>query len=163
MKTIIIPTFLICCIVVTSGCSEKLPEGLPALFPATLTITLEGKPFANAMVSLSSADGSHSWTSGGITDKNGQLAVYTHGKYQGIPAGKYKVTVDCITSDVPMPQNPTMEQIEEHNRNHPSFRIVPPEYTEKSNTPLEIEITQSKNTLTLDIPKSVKLKISSSP
>jgi hypothetical protein len=163
MKTIIFPMFLIICIGIMSGCNEKLPEGLPALFPATLTITLEGKPFANAMVSLSSADGSHLWTSGGITDKNGQLIVYTHGKYQGIPAGKYKVTVDCITSDEPIPQNPTMEQIEEHNRKHPSFRIVPLEYMEKNKTPLEIEVVQGKNTLTLDIPKKVKLKINDSP
>ncbi|MDR0335552.1 MAG: Ig-like domain-containing protein [Planctomycetaceae bacterium] len=162
MKTII-PTLLISCLIVTSGCGEKLPEGLPALFPATLTITLEGKPIANAIVSLSSADNSHLWASGGTTDKNGQLTVYTHGRYQGIPAGKYKVTVDCITSGVPMPQNPTMEQIEEHNRNHPSFRIVPLEYIEKMTTPLEIEITQGKNMLTLDIPKSVKLKINASP
>jgi hypothetical protein len=163
MKTIIIPIFLICYIVVTSGCGEKLPEGLPALFPAALTITLEGKPFANAMVSLSSADNAHSWTSGGMTDQHGQLTVYTHGKYSGIPAGKYKVTVDCIVSDEPLPQNPTMEQIDEHNRKHPSFRIVPLEYTEKTTTPLEIEITQGKNTLTLDIAKSVKVKIDSSP
>ncbi|MDR0869165.1 MAG: hypothetical protein LBN39_00070 [Planctomycetaceae bacterium] len=156
---ILCPLFL-----VFTGCGEKLPDGMPPLYPATLLITQEGKPLPGAMTGLTSAEGSHTWTSGGTTDAEGKLVVFTHGKYRGIPAGKYKVTVDCIAADVPRPESMTEEESTKFNKEHPSFRTVPLKYTEKDKTPFSIEVANGKNTFTLDIPeKKVKLSLGAAP
>ena len=36
------------------------------------------------------------WGSGGVTDASGKVTLFTHGKYSGIPAGNYKITISKI-------------------------------------------------------------------
>ena len=146
------------------GCGPQLPDGMPKLHPLTLTVTLEGQPFPDATVSLFPIDETmRSWSSGGVTAADGVLPVFTHGKYAGVPAGKYKVTVDCVTSDPPRPKVATFAEIEAHNRKYPDFRIVPLQFTDRETTPLEIEIVKGKNRLTVDIPERVKLRMNNAP
>jgi len=146
------------------GCSsQKLPDGMPKLYPLTLTITQEGKPLPEASVSMYSADGSSSWAPGGMTKADGMLVVFTHGKYAGVPAGKYKVTVDCLVSDVPRPKEATMEEIVEHGKKYPAYRIVPLQYTDRKTTPLEIDVVKGTSRLSIDIPETVKIKLDSPP
>ena len=144
-----------------TGCGSRHPDGLPPLQPLTLTVTQEGKPLSDATVFLYPADGSRSWNSGGLTESDGSLVVFTTygGQHSGAPAGKYKVTVDCVTSDPPPPKEMTLPQYEEHNRKYPPFRIVPLQYTDQGTTPLEIEVVKGANQLSIDIPEKVKLKI----
>jgi len=147
-----------------TGCSgQPKPDGMPPLHPLTITVTQEGKPLAEASVSLHPIGGEHSWSSGGLTQSDGSLVIYTYGKYAGAPAGKFKVTVDCVTSDPPAPKNVTMEELDAHNKKHPAFRIVPLQYTEKGKTPLEIEVVKGANKITLDIPEKVKLSMGGPP
>jgi len=146
-----------------TGCGSKLPDGMPPLHPLTLTVTQEGKPFPEASVSLYPSDGARGWNSGGLTDANGVLPVFTHGKYSGVPAGKYKITVDCVTSDPPRPKNATESEIAEHLKKHPEFRIVPLPFTDRAKTPLEIEVVKGTNRLTIDIPEKVKLSMGGPP
>lgn len=146
-----------------SGCGPHLPDGMPPLQPLSLMVTQEGEPLSGASVSLFSTDNSHSWTSGGMTSPDGTLNVFTHGKFNGIPMGKYKVTVDCVASDLPAPKDATMEELDAHNRKHPAFRIVPMSYTDKNTTPLEIEVAKGKNRQTINIPEKVKLSLGGPP
>lgn len=150
-------------IVLSSGCGPKRPDGMPPLYPLTLQVTQKGEPLAEASVSLFSADGSSTWSSGGLTGEDGNLVVFTHGKYSGVPAGKYKVTVDCVASDNPAPKSLTMEELDAHNRKYPSYRIVPIPYTERSSTPLEIEVARKSNKMTVDIPEKVKSALGGPP
>lgn len=147
----------------TTGCGQKTPDGMPPLLPLTLQVTQMGQPFPEASVSLLPVDGSSTWSSGGLTGPDGSLVVFTHGKYSGIPAGKYKVTVDCVTSDPPAPKNASLEEMDAHNRKHPAFRIVPIEYTERNSTPLEIEVVKGTNRLTVDVSEKVKLDLGGPP
>ena len=146
------------------GCgSQKMPDGMPKLYPLTLNVTQEGKPLPEATVSLFSIDGVNTWNSGGMTKTDGTLVVFTRGKYAGVPAGKYKVTVDCVMSDVPRPKEATMEEIMEHGKKHPEYRVVPLPYTDRKTTSLEIEVAKGTNRLNIDIPETVKIKFDSPP
>jgi len=65
---------------------------MPPLFPVSITVTMDGEPLTDALVSCTPEDNSQ-WFAGGVTDKNGQVALQTKGRYNGIAAGTFKVTV----------------------------------------------------------------------
>ncbi|MDR1493121.1 MAG: hypothetical protein LBT05_10415 [Planctomycetaceae bacterium] len=122
------------------GCEEPKPEGMPKLHPVTLTFQQEGKPLAEASIRLL-PQFPCTWFSGGSTDANGHAKLVTHGKYNGIPAGKYKICVDKFYSegDLPSmdPNKPTKPMIH--------YNLVETKYTLPDKTPLEIEVKEGKN------------------
>ncbi|GAA5506519.1 carboxypeptidase regulatory-like domain-containing protein [Novipirellula caenicola] len=126
------------------GCaSEEMPEGLPELYPVTLTVHQGGAPLSGASVQLIAADPTLSkWVTGGSTDENGEAVVMTHGKYAGAPAGKFKVTVNKTQTEGSA------------NGNDPSvssqvimFDLVDAKYRVVTTTPIEVEVTAGENKL----------------
>lgn len=77
------------------GCGSSGPK----LHPATGTVTLDGKPLADATVTFVPAAGR---PSDGKTDASGKYAIMTNG-LPGVPEGDYKVTVSKFTSQGEMP------------------------------------------------------------
>ncbi|MDR1957645.1 MAG: YbfJ family protein [Planctomycetaceae bacterium] len=149
------------CLLFVFGCGQKLPDGMPKLIPVTITVTLEGQPLADADVRLSPLNSANRWVSGSKTDAKGNAVIRTHGEYKGVPAGQYKVCVhkdliegDAPPSDIERAQNPGLKITEQK-----VFRIIPVKYDEPGTTPLEIEVTESSNQMTLDIPERVKEEI----
>jgi len=126
-----------------AGCSrDNRPKDLPRLFPATLTVTLDEQPLADAIVTLypeNEADAR--WTVGGWTDSNGKATIVTHGQFHGSPAGKFKVGVTKS----------------EAKGSGPSLRVthlVDPVFADPQKTPLEIEVSSKGTTnLTLSVYK----------
>src|SRR5690606_8372893 len=90
------------------GCGESRPEGLPALFPASVTIEQDGKPLSDATVTLVPTDPALArWPVGGQTDATGTANLKTYMQYEGAPAGSFKVTVNKnITKGDPLPAHP---------------------------------------------------------
>ena len=117
------------------GCSKPRPEGLPKLYPVTLQFTQGGEPCVEAAVSLIPEPGSP-WGSGGITDANGRVTLHTHGKYPGIPAGNYKITVSKIESEFVGPTPQGMGDIQASN----AYSLIDSIYTLPSTTTLAIEV-----------------------
>ncbi len=75
-----------------SGCSKvKTPDGMPELISFDLVITQEGEPLCEADVYLKGEG--IPYTISGKTDSGGKAELKTEGKYPGIPAGKYTVSV----------------------------------------------------------------------
>ena len=163
MKTFLLSFSGVMSAVFLVGCGQKLPDGMPPLYPLTLTVTQQDEPFPDASVSLVASDSTRKWTCGGMTEADGTLVVFTHGKYRGVPADKYKVTVDCVISEPPRPKNATMEELDAHARNSKSFRIVPLEYTDRATTHLEIEVVKGTNRLKIDVPEKVKISMGGAP
>lgn len=75
------------------GCGGGPPPGPAQLatVPAAGTVTMQGKPIANASVSFQHSDGTA--TANGTTDADGKFTLSTYGTNDGAPVGKYKVTV----------------------------------------------------------------------
>jgi len=140
--------FLLCPVVMVTalvGCSEPKPDGLPKLHSLVLKFTQEGSPCVGAAVRLVPQDG-NPWVSGGTTDASGNAVFVTHGKYAGVPVGKYKITV-------------SKDEVESDEMLRSSFySSVDLVYTVESTTPLEIEVVAGKNVpQTFDLGKQVRV------
>jgi hypothetical protein len=153
--------FLFVCLL---GCAQKTPDGMPKLYPTTITITLQGQPLADAGVLLTPVDTENIWVHGSRTNKQGTATILTHGQYNGVPLGKYKLCVSKTLvegepplSDIELAQNPKQHQPPPQKY----FHEIPLEYNDSNTTPLELEINVTTNHFTFDIPKRVKIEIPS--
>ena len=165
---------LLTCIVVTglvllAGCgqSSPKPDGFPQMVPCVLTITQEGAPLSSAMVTLIPADGAKDWQCSASTDQSGVAKMYTYGRAEGAPKGKFKVIVMKSETDpskytMPNPDDSAaMEKYMQNTANEKlnSYSLVEAVYMDPDKTPLELEIT-GKTEQTLDVGKKVKAKLS---
>ena len=152
--------FSICCFV---GCSEEKPEGLPPLQKVALQFNQEGTPCVGASVSLVPLDKSP-WFVGGSTDANGSVQLKTHGKYVGVPVGKYRITISKTekadtakrdTNERPPDMASMMTPVVD------SYHLIDPKYASRQSSPLEIEVVAGKNTFdpfNLGEPVHVRMK-----
>ena len=151
-----------------AGCGDPRPEGMPELYPTTVTITQEGEPLAGAMVSLYPENSELArWPVGGKTDENGVATMMTYTKYPGAPAGTFKVSVNrTITEGDPIPKHPgrdaTQEELAAYDRamktgSFEVYQVVAPEYRTAGTTPLTVEvIADEENDLTNDVGPAVR-------
>ena len=154
-----------------SGCGgEQLPPGIPKLYPATLTVMQDGAPLAGAEVIIINIDPAVNWPAGGVTDQNGVLRLRTMGRYDGAPAGTYKVSVSkkeipniVLPSEVPDDPAERREfyrlvrEIEEN-----TFDLVDPKFG-LGRSELEVEITPSSFRVEVDVSPAVRIKVPPSP
>ncbi|MDR2641589.1 MAG: hypothetical protein LBC74_02220 [Planctomycetaceae bacterium] len=138
------------------GCGENKPDGLPKLQPVTLRFTLDGQPCDSASVHLIPQENSP-WVVGGSTDTTGTVVLKTHGKFSGVPIGKYKITVSKVErEDVgELPKNmydPQPETV--------MYNSIDPDYSNPEKTSLEIDVIQGKKiSESFDLGKKIRVKI----
>ena len=148
--------FFLVVFTLVSGCHRgpKKPEGLPPLFPLTITLTQDGAPLGSAMVLLVPESGSPRWGSGGFSDAQGKAVIKTHGDFPGAPAGKYKVTVMKQESDTNFEgQKPAMEG------EVVGYYLVDPLYESEQTTTLLVEVGSGTKEATFDVGKPVRIKV----
>ena len=152
------------------GCTkENRPDGMPPLHPTKITLIQAGKPCADAKISIIPVGGDSRWTSGGTTDASGILEPKTHGKFKGVPEGKYKVTVDkSVGEGEPPPPSPidaeSKKKYDEYiaaKKTYKLFQVIPDQYRLRDRTPLELEVKAGKNEIELDVPEEVKVEVKS--
>jgi len=132
---------LLVALVVFSGCRTELkPDGLPPLYPASITVTSEGAPVAGVFVNLVPEDPVERWTAAGTTGQNGVVTLRTYARYPGSPAGKFKVVL-------------TKTEVDGANM----YQLINNKYTEHATSELEFEVVpKGKNSATFDIGKLVR-------
>jgi len=135
------------------GCSEERPDGMPPLHSVTLQFHQEGVPLGEASIRLIPQFDSN-WAVGGSTNAKGESRLKTHGKYDGVPAGKYKISINKFISEGELPQlggnTPPMKH----------FNLVETQYTLPNQTPLEIEVVKGKNTFQpFNLGKAVRIEL----
>lgn len=142
-------------LLIANGCGEPRPEGMPELYPCTITVTDGGTVLDDASISLSPVDGE--WAAGAKTDAQGVAVIKTQAEYDGAAAGKYKVGISKMSD----PEGPTEEEIDAMsyeeasaamNDRKPAVSLVPDHLTIASLSPIEIEVTaDGENKITIDI------------
>jgi len=138
--------------VAISGCSgTPRPDGLPKLYPCTITITQEGKPLEGVSVSLYDPAITDRWAVGGQTNASGVATIHTHGQFLGTPAGRFKVVLtktvtesDSVASDIEW----ASPKVRGDTR---FYSLVGKEYINYETTPLEIVIDGKKRNESFDI------------
>ncbi|MDR1480071.1 MAG: carboxypeptidase-like regulatory domain-containing protein [Planctomycetaceae bacterium] len=141
------------------------PDGMPDLHSVKITIMQEGTPLEDAAVTLLNNDSSQSkWVVGGRTDASGVCTLKTQGKYNGAPAGKYKIIVsktekiESETAKQPVPQDSKAAEAyyAKISSEEKFYDYVDLKYKSPNTSGLEIEITAGKNEQTFDVGKSIK-------
>ncbi|MDR1964593.1 MAG: hypothetical protein LBQ50_12500 [Planctomycetaceae bacterium] len=132
-----------------NGCNfgPARPAGFPdKLYPCELTILQDGTPLQGARVALSHQDeNKKNWGAAGISDAEGVVRIYTYGKWQGAPAGTFKVTV-------------IKQSVEGTENKEITYTLIDEKFAEPNTTPLELEI-KGKTTQTFDVGAAIKKKI----
>ena len=151
---------LIVSLVLLPGCGQKMPDGMPKLYPVSVSVTQEGKPFADALVSLRASDPSAgTWTIGGTTDANGRVELYTNG-YRGAPLGKFKVVLVKQENEGAEEHDAAISRGDTAAAQRINVKIwscVEDRYNDPSQTPLEVEITSGTKTLDVDAGPAVQI------
>lgn len=159
-----------CLLALAIGCGDPRPEGMPELYPATITVVQDGSPLPGAAVTLLPQDAALTrWPVGGTTDDSGAVKLHTYSTFPGAPAGTFKVTVSkTVTEGDPLPKHPgidaTREQLSAYDRAMKTgkfevFQVVAAEHRSPSTTKLSVDVTSSgPNEFTLDVGPAVKEK-----
>lgn len=119
---------LLFAVVLCVGCGPKKPDGVPSLFPTTVTIVKSGTPVANANVIFVAGEGtaSGSWSVSGITDATGVAKIETSQgdwKAPGAPEGEYKFYITKL-AQIEEPEQPAdIETNEEAKKNYFAERL----------------------------------------
>lgn len=122
------------------GCKRKTPDGMPKLYPCSVEIIQDGKPLADATVTLSTEE--HTWAVSGTTDASGVAKIYTHGTYPGAPNGNYVVVVSKQIVEEPEAQQVSASDAISGGK---AYNLVAPEFGSKDTTPLKIEVNGKTN------------------
>jgi hypothetical protein len=149
-----------------SGCGgERLPPGIPKLYPAVLTVIQDGAPLADADIIMINTNPDVNWPTGGVTDSNGALRLRTLGRYNGAPVGTYIVAVSKveIPDITPPDETSTPAERREYNRllreiEDNTFYLVDPKFGLGA-TELEVEITPSNLRVTVDVSPAVRMRV----
>jgi hypothetical protein len=147
---------------ITIGCSQNIHEGLPPLYPCNITVIQDGKPLAEANVSLVRVDGDMKWVVCGETNSSGVTAIQTQMRYTGAPEGTYKVRISKTVSE----GEPKLVSSGDSEQplsvgEIPSYFVIDPKYDHFNTTPFEISIAKGKtNAESFDVGQSVKQPVS---
>ncbi|MDR1493183.1 MAG: hypothetical protein LBT05_10735 [Planctomycetaceae bacterium] len=148
-KIIVLTTLLVC--VSLSGCKQRLPEGMPPLYPCTITLIQDGKPLDQASIFFHASDPENFWALAGTSNAQGIIEMTTNGPYKGVPVGVYKITVEKVKS----------EDVDANR--YSMFSFVDPQFGKRETTPIQIEIQPSKkkgvNDQTIDVGKEHKKRM----
>ncbi len=157
--------FAVSALAVFSGCGKQpVPADLPALYETTLTFKQDGIPLAGATVMLLSEDATASrWIPTGITDGTGKVVLRTSGTYDGVPAGKYVITVRKQQTEPSKFKEPADTASPEYdqwmknteNEKLATRRYVDKKYESRAASDLKIDISSGSNNQEYDLGKPV--------
>lgn len=152
------------------GCKpSQMPEGMPKPIKGVeVTVTQEGAPLADAAVTFVAEDGStNKWFVRGKTGANGVAKMMTYGKFEGAPAGKFKVVITKReetpskitppTGDDPNAVAAYQEAVEKEVR--PLYDLVDPVYSSPKTTKVEVDISSGSLKHAIDVGKAVRVEM----
>ena len=150
------------------GCGQKLPSDLPPLFPTTLVIVQEGKPLADAVITMTTSESK--WSVTGMTNSQGEAKMFVNGTYEGAPEGEFKVIVNKTETEKPnIPPPPSdadpnamshyNEKIAPLLAQAKTYNLVEPVNGTFETTPLAVSVVRGTSRYSLDIGKAVRIEV----
>ena len=151
-----------------SGCGgvQKLPEGMPKPQPTWITVMQGGSPLQGASIALIPLESSNQWHAGATTNEKGVAVLLTHGQYNGVVPGKYKIVITKRESDESQltapdpatdPQGYSKYMQESKREKIATYDLVDPKFSATASQE-QIEIVQGKNEKTVDVGEAVHIK-----
>ena len=152
-----------------TGCTgQQKPKDLPELYPVKITVIQDGKPLADASVSLNDPSNASRFVMGYKTDSKGVAELRTDGKFKGVPAGQYKVLISKVYAPEVNPNEVPPEDPEARKEfdarmaelTAQQAETVAVEYKRPTTTPAEIEVTTAGLETTIDVGEKVNVPLS---
>lgn len=137
-----------CCAgILLAGCNKgpAKPDDMPDLTACTVTVTYKGEPVSEASVLFAPKSGKYS--AAGTTDASGKTVMKTDGKYDGVAAGEYQVSItkkEKLESDLgETPEDPAqLAEYEKKLRAQPAPKhLIPEKYSSFGTSGLAVTIT----------------------
>ena len=159
---IIFSVFAVAVLVLTAGCGQKLPAGMPTLYPVTLTVTSGGQPVEGANVTVTLSGGTFNWPIAGTTEANGKVALMTNGQYVGAPEGDFVVCVRKVryvegptktTTEEPFEYGEKLEWLKKVQDEREEYLLGGQEYTDPAASPLKMTVKKGKNDIQIEMPE----------
>jgi hypothetical protein len=159
--------FLLLLFVIFSWSCNRHPADVPELFDCRVTVKNGSVPIQGATVTLGLEEGSSMWSSGGVTDSSGFAVIKTmrlDWQGQGVPAGKYIVTIFKLPDVSSLPKRPKTESQGELDRYKKEFEAkykalpleVPEKFGDFGTSPFRITVKSGEtNTLDIDVSKNI--------
>lgn len=127
-------------VVGNAGCGD----GRPSLVPVTGILTLNGEPVADAQVGFQPQGiAGYERPSLATTDSQGRFVVGTYDKEDGLPVGKYVVTVFKREAVSKVPENYNSEDVAANTQPVRYQWTVPRQYSDAEESGLTVEVTSS--------------------
>lgn len=154
--------FLLLCTAAICGCQkEDKPAGMPKLYPVAITVTVDGKPCEEVMVTLVPT-GTFQWPIAGKTGPDGSVRLLTQGRFDGAPEGEAAVCLEKVsyedgeTSKTQQPLDPVgasqwMQKVQDERV---TTAVIGTEYKDAATSPLKINVQKGKNSEKFDVPYS---------
>ncbi|MGL4943972.1 MAG: carboxypeptidase-like regulatory domain-containing protein [Thermoguttaceae bacterium] len=154
------------------GCGgDQRPRDLPKTYPVNVTIIQDGKPLADAAVTLMPDDTASRFSAVATTDRSGVARLKTLGMYVGVPVGKYRVLVtksDKVEKHKPItgakrpgPGGKGGNVLDELRKEYDFFNLIDPVFGDIEKTTLNADVQAQSNTLSFDVGKAIREKIES--
>ena len=140
----------LCLMFVVAGCGGNVSD-LPKLMPVGGTVTLDGKPLANAMIAFVPSGSTRGTGANGRTDTVGKYELATRSGEKGAPAGEYRVVVTKLVmpDGTDFPANSAVAPI-----NSPAKQILPAKYSMAGQTVLRAKVGEGGTVI--DFPLTAK-------
>ena len=152
-------TILSVLVMLAVGCTpSNRPDGLPPLYPTTVTITQNGSPLADVSVGLISAEPSE-WVVSGLTDTSGKASIVTHGQFSGAPAGEYTVVLSK-TENVFDGERSSEGELLRGSGITEIFSLISVDHTSTETSKFRMTVNKGNNAQTFEVGAPVRVHVS---
>lgn len=153
---LVILTFVTC----VSCAKVQKPDGMPDLYPCTITLTQGGEPLEGASILCQSDDSKLiRWAITGLTDANGVAKIFTMGKFEGAPLGTYAVVVTKEETEGAESAPADIGDMTSGGPRGTVFSLVSLELTTKETTPLKMTVeAKGDNQFNFDCGEKIRVE-----
>lgn len=144
-----------------TGCSNS------GLNSVSGTVTMDGQPYGDVLVTFNPVDGSGGAIATGTADSGGHFRMGTFGPGDGVKPGKYKVTVAPLNKEAKPAGHPS-EMFSKKQQESPDAKLTQKEYTKaeaeatkaaKKAPPPPVYADFTKTPFSADVPAQTDIKL----
>lgn len=131
-----------------TGCGHRDRGNLPDVYPVTGTVTMDGKPVADAVLSFQLMDGTRGAI--GQTDSQGRYTLTTFHSEDGAVPGEYRISV--MKFSTPPPDYPVRKS--EDDENYIDFvpkNLLPKKYSDAQKSGLTATVDKERNVIDISL------------
>ena len=133
---------------IARGCGGGRDPSLPDLMPVSGTVTLDGEPLANALITFLPVGSTRGQSCYGVTDPSGRYELMENERVKGAPEGEFSVLVNkwVMPDGSDFPRDSTVSAMDAG-----AVELLPPRYSAEGLSQLTATVTASGGTIDFEL------------